>query len=94
MGGDFTARNADLALGVRTWYSDLWTGLEVRGAHLLIFPHLLTMWTLILTFRALVGDVVLEISSQNICDLVIALTFVRTRYEEIVTRLEVCLQIT
>ena len=62
MGGDFTARNADLALGIRTWCSDLWTGLKVRGAHLPIFPHLLAMWTLVSTFGALIGDVVLEIS--------------------------------
>ena len=94
MGGDFTARNTDLALGVRTWYSDLWTGLKVRGAHLPILPHLLAMWTLAPTFRALIGDVVLETSFQNVCDLVITLTLIRTGYEGIVTRLEVCLQIT
>ena len=58
MDGEFTARNADLALGVWTWYSDLRTGLEVRGTYLPILPHLLAMWTLVPTSRALTGDVV------------------------------------
>ena len=78
MGGEFTARNADLASGVRTWYSDLRTGLEVRGTYLPMLPYLLAMWTLVPTSRALIGDVVLEISSQNVRDLVVALTFVST----------------
>ena len=58
MGGEFTARNADLALIVRTGYFDLWTGLEVRGSSLLVLPHLFTVWTLVLTSWALIGEVI------------------------------------
>ena len=78
MARDFTARNADLALGIRTWYSDPWTGLEVRGAYLSMLSQGITIWTPVLTSRALIGDVVFKIFSQNVCDLVVALTFVST----------------
>ena len=84
MSSYFTVRNADSALSIWTWYFDFWTGLEVRGRSLLVLPHLLTMWTLVLMSWALVGEVVLKILSQNFDNLVIVLTLISTGQEGVV----------
>ncbi len=49
--------------GIGAGYTDLLACLEVGAGPLLAFPHFFAVWTLVLTFLAVVGEVVFLILS-------------------------------
>ena len=93
MGGDFTARNAESAVIIWTGYFELWTDLEMTGRSLLMFPCLLAVWTLVLAFWALVGEVVLKILFHNLSNVAANLTFVSAHHKCVATGYSVCLEV-
>ena len=66
-------------------YFDFWTGVQMCGGPLLMFPLLLTVRTLVLTPGTVVVEVVVEICSQEFGNFIICLTLVGTGYKGVVT---------